>query len=91
MVAAGWIVVGCVITYILELRNQSELGFLFNAAYMGGFAMAVYVPLTLYINYRYLPRSARPGIVCTVMSVIVSLIYVSFAIYCILWELGLVK
>ena len=43
----------------MEQLNVSELGFLFNAAYMGGFAMAVYVPLTLYMNYRFLPDFAK--------------------------------
>ena len=28
---------------------------------MGGFAMALYVPLTLYINRRFLPKFAKPG------------------------------
>lgn len=88
IVAAGWIVAGCAITFAMEQMNVSELGFLFNAAYMGGFAMAVYVPLTLYINWRYLPRSARPGALCSSMMVIASLVYVGFAITCIVWEIG---
>jgi hypothetical protein len=77
-----------VITFVMERAGISELGFLFNAAYMGGFAMAVYVPLTLYINWRYLPRSARPGALCSSMMIVASLVYVGFAIACIVWEVG---
>ncbi len=62
-VALTWIILGCLITGILEHYDIKELGFLFNAAYMGGFAMAVYVPLQLYINHKFLPKSARPGVI----------------------------
>ena len=89
LVAAVWIVAGCVITAVMESYGVSELGFLFNAAYMGGFAMAIYVPLMLYINLRYLPKAARPKIGCTVMMTIASLVYGVFAIACLLWEFGL--
>ena len=89
LVAGIWIVAGCVITYAMEQYGVSELGFLFNAAYIGGFAMAIYVPLILFINHRYLPKSARPGKSCTIMVSIASVVYVTFAIACILWEVGL--
>jgi hypothetical protein len=89
LVVGIWIVAGCLITYVMELRGVSELGFLFNAAYMGGFAMAIYVPLTLYMNHRFLPRSARPGLLCTIMMIIASLVYVGFAVSSIVWEIGL--
>ncbi|MDA0748804.1 MAG: Nramp family divalent metal transporter, partial [bacterium] len=87
LVAGVWIVAGCAITYVMEQKGVSELGFLFNAAYVGGFAMAIYVPLTLYINHRYLPRPARPGGVCTAMMILASLVYVAFAVSCVVWEI----
>lgn len=87
VMAGTWIVGGCIITYIMEKKGVSELGFLFNAAYMGGFAMAVYVPLTLYVNHRFLPRAVRPGRWCTVMMLVASLVYVGFAVSCIVWEI----
>ncbi len=86
LVALIWIGAGILITYFMEKRGVTDLGFLLNAAYMGGFAMAVYVPLTLYLNYRYLPQSARPGFVCTLMMGIASLVYVGFAVSCVYWE-----
>lgn len=88
LTAAAWIVVGCWITYLMERRHVTELGFLFNAAYMGGFAMAVYVPLTLYLNLRMLPRSARPGPLNVAMMTVASLVYVGFAVACLVWELA---
>ena len=88
VVAATWIVAGCVITYVMEARGVSKLGFLFNAAYIGGFAMALYTPLTLYINHRHLPAAARPGWLCTGMMSIASLVYIAFAVACVIWEFG---
>ena len=87
LIAGIWILAGCVITYIMEQRGITELGFLFNAAYIGGFAMAIYVPLTLYINLRYLPKAAKPGLICTAMMILASLVYVGFAISCLGWEI----
>ncbi len=76
-----------VITFILERFQVTELGFLFNAAYIGGFSMAVYVPLTLYINLKYLPKPARPKPFNIVLMLIASVVYVGFAIYWIWWEI----
>lgn len=88
LIAALWMIAGCAITFVMEARGVSELGFLFNAAYIGGFAMAVYVPLLLICNHKFLPASARPGKLCTVMMTIGSIIYIGFAISCLIWEFG---
>ena len=88
VITGCWIVFGCALTGVMEYRGTTNLGILFSAAYIGGFAMAIYVPLTLYINLRYLPKSARPGGVCTTMMIIASLVYVGFAVSCICWEVG---
>ncbi len=88
LVAGTWMVAGTLITYVMERKGVSELGFLFNAAYIGGFAMAIYVPLTLYINHRFLPKVARPGRLCTLMVGIGSIVYITFSISCIVWEIG---
>lgn len=86
--AAGFMLVGCLITFVMEQRRVSDLGFLFNAAYMGGFAMAVYVPLQLFINLRYLPAPARPGWICRIMMTLACVVYVGFAAACLVWEVG---
>jgi hypothetical protein len=90
VIALAWIVMGIVITFVMEQRQlgAGELGVLFNAAYMGGFAMAIYVPLTLYINLRHLPRSARPGYVHIAMMVVATAVYTGFALSCIWWEIA---
>ena len=43
--------------------------------------MAVYVPLVLFINLRYLPASARPKSINIVMVSASALVYISFAVY----------
>jgi len=91
VVASMWILFGCGFTAMGEFWwDLKELGFLVNAAYMGGFAMAVFVPLTLYMNHRYLPKSARPGVLCTAMMLLASIVYVGFAVMSILTEVGLI-
>ncbi len=87
LIVGIWIVAGCVITYIMEQLNVSGLGFLFNAAYMGGFAMALYVPLTLYMNRRFLPSFAKPKAISTIMMLIASAVYIGFAVSSIIWEI----
>lgn len=81
LVALAWMAAGCGITFALDhlQSEEQELGVLLQAAYMGGFAMAVYVPLTLYINLRYLPRSARPGWGSIAMMLGASALYCGFA------------
>jgi Mn2+/Fe2+ NRAMP family transporter len=82
-----WVIAGCAITGIFERLNVKDLGFLTNAAYMGGFAMALYVPLTLVLNHRRLPRGVRPGALCTIMGLICTVVYVGFAVACVFWEI----
>ena len=49
--------------------------------------MAVYVPLLLYMNHRFLPKSVKPGKLCTIMMIIASVVYVGFALSSIRWEI----
>jgi hypothetical protein len=86
VIAIAWIAIGCLIVYVMESMKIKDLGVLLNAAYMGGFAMAVYVPLTLIINLRYLPRGVRPGVLNIVMMLIATLVYTGFALACIYWN-----
>lgn len=81
IIAIGWMAAGCAITFAMDYfqSQEQELGVLLQAAYMGGFAMAVYVPLTLYINLRYLPRSARPGPGSILMMLAATAVYGGFA------------
>jgi hypothetical protein len=80
--AVGIMVFGTALTWILEVRNVTALGFLFNAAYIGGFAMAIFTPLCLWMNVRHLPKSARPGPINAVMTLLASAVYVGLALIC---------
>ena len=86
--AIVYMVFGVGATMVLEVFEITALGFIFNAALLGGFSMAVYVPLTLYINLKHLPPSARPKPLNIVMVSIASLVYISFALYT-LWDVFL--
>jgi Mn2+/Fe2+ NRAMP family transporter len=88
VVVAIWMVLGTALTWFMEQFQVNELGFFFNAAYIGGFAMAVYVPLLLYMNLRYLPRATRPGLVHMAFMIVAALVYVGFACASIYWELS---
>ena len=84
--AIMFMVAGTASTAFFELSGVSALGFIFNAALLGGFAMAIYVPLTLYVNLTKLPKSARPKALNIVMMLIASGVYVSFTLFTI-WNL----
>ncbi len=87
LIVGIWIVAGCVLTYVMENLNVSGLGFLLSAAYMGGIAMAIYVPLTLYMNHRFLPKFAKPKTLSTIMMLIASAVYIGFAVSSIILEI----
>ena len=72
---------GVAATYVLEALDITALGFIFNSALIGGFAMAVYVPLLLVINVKYLPKSARPKWINLIMTSFAASVYISFALY----------
>ena len=57
------------------------LDFLFIAALISGFVMAVYVPLILYMNLTYFPKSARHWWINIVFMVLASAMYIGFAGY----------
>lgn len=84
--AIMFMVAGTASTAFFELSGVSALGFIFNAALLGGFAMAVYVPLMLWVNLTKLPKSARPKALNVVMMLIASAVYVSFTLFTI-WNL----
>ena len=74
--------IATVSTWVLETFPQvSALDFFFYNAVLNGFAMAVYVPLILVLNFRYLPPSARPKPLNVVMVLAGAATYGSFALY----------
>jgi hypothetical protein len=74
--------VGILSTWVLEtFPSISALDFFFYNAVLGGFAMAVYVPLMLVINFKYLPKSAQPKPLNVLMVSIGAATYISFSLY----------
>lgn len=80
VVAAAWILLGCVLTYVLETSTRAQ-SFLFLTGFSGGIAMAIYCPLMMLTNRRFLPRSARPGSLMTLLMSLVSAFYIGYAGY----------
>lgn len=77
-VAAGWMVAGVGLTYVYE--SIPPFLFLLSAGFFGGIAMAIYAPLTLWMNLRLLPPPFRPGRLRTAIVGAISALYVLFAI-----------
>ena len=73
--------VGVFSVWFFGRYDIAGLDFLFIAALMSGFVMAVYVPMILYMNLTYLPESARPGWINIVSMVLASAMYIGFAGY----------
>ena len=74
-------IIGIFSVWFFGKYDIAGLDFLFISALIGGFAMAVYVPIILYMNLTYLPRSARPGWINIVFMVLASAMYIGFAGY----------
>jgi hypothetical protein len=72
---------GVASTWVFETYDVTVLDFFFIGAVLGGFAMAGYVPMLLYMNLRYLPKSAQPKLYNIVMMCIAGVTYITFAVY----------
>jgi fumarate reductase subunit C len=76
-IALAWIAVGILLTWLYEAIPP--ILFLLSAGFFGGIAMAVYVPLTVLINVRYLPEPFRPTSARLVALLLVAAFYITFA------------
>jgi hypothetical protein len=77
-IAAAWMVCGIGLTYVYE--SIPPFVFLLSAGFFGGIAMAIYAPLTILINVRYLPASIRPTKARIAILSAVSAFYIAFAV-----------
>ncbi|MBI5529363.1 MAG: Nramp family divalent metal transporter, partial [Deltaproteobacteria bacterium] len=77
VIAVGWIGVGAV----LSLFRFSPWWMFVTSSCLGGVVMAVYCPLLIFLNHRYLPKGVRPGLVHTAMLALASVVYVTFAVF----------
>ena len=78
--AVGGMLLGTVSTFFFEKLLTGFDVILYNAL-INGVAMAVYVPITLYINFKYLPKSVRPGPLNVFFVSIAGAVYIAFTIY----------
>jgi hypothetical protein len=85
--AVGLGTLGVLATWFFETFNVTVLDFFFISAMLGGFAMAGYVPMLLYMNLKHLPESARPKAFNIVMMVVAAITYISFAVYTVVAKL----
>jgi len=76
-IAAFWILFGCA----FALLKVPPLVSLITSSCLGSVAMAIYVPMTLVINCRFLPKEARPDWFSTAMMVIATLLYGAAAVF----------
>jgi hypothetical protein len=74
-----WILVGA----LLALFPVPPLWLFISNACFGGLAMAVYCPLTLFINHRFLPPGARPGYLSSLFLALASGVYLWFVVWCV--------
>lgn len=81
VIAGGWIITGCALAGF----QFPPLLLLITGACMGGVAMAILSPLTLYINHKCLPKEMQPGWISKIFLVWATLLYGVFAIYT-LWR-----
>ena len=77
-IAAAWILIGILLTYLYEAIPP--IVFLLSAGFFGGIAMAVYAPLMMLLNWRYLPAPFRPSRARMAILMAVSGFYVCFAV-----------
>ena len=75
IIVALWVVFGS----LFALLRVPPLISLITSSCLSGVAMAIYVPMTLLINYRFLPKEARPGGWSSLMMVWATLLYASAA------------
>jgi hypothetical protein len=77
-IAISWIVIGITLTYLYE--SIPPIMFLLSAGFCGGIAMAIYAPLMMLLNWRFLPSPFRPSPARMAILAVVSSFYVCFAI-----------
>ena len=77
--------IGVFSIWFFETRDVLVLDFFFINAAINGAGMAIWVPLVLYMNIKFLPKSARPHLINIIMVSLASLFYLSFALY-IVWD-----
>lgn len=74
------LILGIIVVQAALLPFNQPFVFLIASSALGGFVMALYTPLLLYLNNTKLPKALRPGIVTNIVLVGASLFYLYFAV-----------
>jgi len=74
--------------YFETQQGLKTLDVFFISAAINGIAMAIYIPVILYLNLTHLPKSARPGVVNVFFMGCCTLVYGGFAVYLIWTKVG---
>jgi hypothetical protein len=84
VIAGSYLAIGAALA-MLKIPPLFQLN---TNACVGGIAMAIYVPMTLYINKRFLPKSIHPDIISTLFMLAASALYIFFAVWYVKYVLG---
>ncbi len=74
------LILGIIVVQAALLPFNQPFVFLIASSALGGFVMALYTPLLLYLNNTKLPKALRPGMVTNIFLVGASLFYLYFVI-----------
>jgi hypothetical protein len=74
------VVVGLAVVNMALLTFREPLFFIVASSVLGGFTMALYTPLLIYLNNKKLPKPLRPGWFTNLMLVLASLVYGAFTV-----------
>jgi hypothetical protein len=74
----GLIVAFVVISAIL-LPFEEPFVFIIITSVLGGFVMAIYVPILIYLNNFRLPKTLRPGLITNIFMISAALFYIYFS------------
>lgn len=72
------LIVGIVLISMLLLSLEQPLFLLTISAVLGGFTMAIYSPILIYLNNFKLPKELRPSLLSNLFMVLASLFYAIF-------------
>ena len=67
--------------WYFETHEVTILDFFFVSAAINGIAMSIFSPVVLFLNFKYLPKFARPGPVHSFFVIGGTLMYASFSVY----------
>jgi len=72
------LIIGIVLISASLLSLEQPLLLLTISAVLGGFTMAIYSPVLIYLNNFKLPKELRPGIITNLFMVLASVFYTGF-------------